>query len=295
MFNEITWQHLSQTQRLFHGRGHAYPGFEHVNIDWFSPIALITLYREVDDAWLEQLAKWLHTNLEGCRSVQVQFRCRAMAPQTVLLGEALDETVVEEQLRKYQIRFGRSQNHGLFLDMINGRDWLQAQAKDKRVLNLFSYTCAFSVAAIAGGAQEVVNVDLSKASLAVGRENHKLNGHDLSKVKFQGIDIFKSFGRLRKLGPFDILVCDPPSFQKGSVNIQRDYGKIIRRIPEFMAPGAELLLCLNSPDLDQEFLKQQVVENCEDCVFIEEIANPEVFKEAHQGKGLKVLRYQYRP
>ena len=295
MFNEITWQNLSQTQRLFHGRGHAYPGFEHVNIDWFSPIALITLYREVDDAWLEQLAKWLHTNLEGCRSVQVQFRCRAMAPQTVLLGEDLDETVVEEQLRKYQIRFGRSQNHGLFLDMINGRDWLQAQAKDKRVLNLFSYTCAFSVAAIAGGAQEVVNVDLSKASLAVGRENHKLNGHDLSKVKFQGIDIFKSFGRLRKLGPFDILVCDPPSFQKGSVNIQRDYGKIIRRIPEFMAPGAELLLCLNSPDLDQEFLKQQVAENCEDCVFIEEIANPEVFKEAHQGKGLKVLRYQYRP
>lgn len=293
MIEFIQWHDLSQTQRLFHGRGHAYTGFEHISVDWFSPVVLITLYKEVDSQWLTELAQWLNENIDGCQSVQVQYRCRSMAPQEILIGEDIQQTVVEEQGRKYHIRFGRSQNHGLFLDMLNGRDWLQANAENKKVLNLFSYTCAFSVAALAGGASEVVNVDLSKASLSVGRENHKLNQQDLSKVKFQGIDIFKSFGRLKKLGPFDILVCDPPSFQKGSVNIQRDYGKILRRLPDFMASGSELLLCLNSPDLDENFLKQQVEEYCPRCQFKEQLSNPEVFKEAHQGKGLKVLRYQF--
>jgi len=292
MIEFIRWHDLSQAQRLFHGRGHAYKGYEHICADWFPPVALITLYKEEEDTFVESLANWLNENIETCQSVQVQYRCREKAPQEVIIGEIIDETVVDENTRKYQIRFGRSQNHGLFLDMINGRDWLQARAKDKKVLNLFSYTCAFSVAAIAGGANEVVNVDLSKASLSVGRENHKLNQHDLTKVKFQGIDIFKSFGRLKKLGPFDILVCDPPSFQKGSVNIQRDYGKIIRRIPDFMKPGADLLLCLNSPDLDEEFLKAQVAEYCPACHFVEQLRNPDVFIESHQGKGLKVLHYR---
>ncbi|QOL26619.1 class I SAM-dependent methyltransferase [Thalassotalea sp. LPB0316] len=295
MIEFIRWHDLSQTQRLFHGRGHAYQGYEHVNVDWFAPVALITLYKEEDASFLMPIAHYLMTNLSGCQSVQVQYRCRPMAPRKVLLGEDITETVVQEHTRKYQVRFGRSQNHGLFLDMVNGRDWLAQHARHKKVLNLFSYTCAFSVAAIQGGASEVVNVDLSKASLAVGRENHKLNQQDLTKVKFQGIDIFKSFGRLKKLGPFDILVCDPPSFQKGSVNIQRDYGKIIRRLPDFMASGADLLLCLNSPDLDEAFLKAQVAEHCSDCQFIEQLDNPEVFKEAHQGKGLKVLHYKFKP
>tara|TARA_B110000503_G_scaffold56880_1_gene91053 strand:+ start:723 stop:1196 length:474 start_codon:yes stop_codon:yes gene_type:complete len=65
---------------------------------------------------------------------------------------------------------------------------------------------------------------MAKASLGKGRDNHKLNGQNLQGVKFEGVDIFKSYGRLRKYGPYDILVCDPPSFQKGSVNIEEAGG-----------------------------------------------------------------------
>ena len=114
----------------------------------------------------------------------------------------------------------------------------------------------FLIAAIAGGAKQVINLDMSKAALAVGRENHRLNDHDLSKVKYLGHDLFKSWGKVKRLGPYDIVIADPPSLQKGSVNIKRDYPKIIRRLPELLNIGGKALLCLNSPDLDFEFFRR---------------------------------------
>ncbi len=286
---------LSQCQRVFHGRGHAYDNLSHVNVDWFSPVLLITLYQEVEQSWLSEQVAGLRELFCDCRSIQVQHRYQRYAPIEVLSGEAISELVAVEHQLKYHLSLGKSQNSGLFLDIANGRQWLRQHAGGKNVLNLFAYTCGFSVAAIAGGAKQVVNIDMAKASLAKGRENHKLNQQDLSRVKFEGVDIFKSFGRLKKYGPYDILVCDPPSFQKGSVNIERDYQKILRRIPQLMKPGAELMLCLNSPDLDQAFLLSEVARECPDCVYQQTIANPEVFKEAHAGKGLKVLVFNYLP
>jgi 23S rRNA (cytosine1962-C5)-methyltransferase len=129
--------------------------------------------------------------------------------------------------------------------------------------------------------------------LSIGRENHRLNQHALERVVFQGVDIFKSWGRLKRYGPYDILVSDPPSFQKGSVNIQRDYHKIISRIPQLVKPGGLVMLCLNSPDLDDEFLLGQVIEYCPDCSLLEKIENPEPFVDAQEGKGLKVYLFKY--
>lgn len=285
------------SQRIFHGRGHNYEGLSHVNVDWLSPVILITLYQAVDKAWLakqvEELSKLaVFKNL--CTSIQVQHRYVKYAPIEVLWGENIEHTIVVENQLKYHIQLGKSQNVGLFLDMANGRRWLQENAENKNILNLFSYTCAFSIAAIAGGAKQVVNIDMAKASLSKGRENHKLNTQDLKKVKFEGVDIFKSYGRLKKYGPYDVLVCDPPSFQKGSVDIKRDYKKIIKRIPQLMSENADVVLCLNSPDLAEDFLLAEVERECPECVFVEKIDNPSVFIEAEKGKGLKVLRFRYQ-
>ena len=252
----------ASTQRLFHGRGHAYSGLEHICVDWFAPVILITLYREVDAQSLDELAKGLKQAIEACQSVLVQHRWQPMAPIECLLGEDLRQLHALESGLKYHIEFGRAQNHGLFLDMKNGRDWVQANAKDKNVLNLFSYTCAFSVAASHGGAKQVVNIDMSKPSLARGRDNHRLNSQSTDNIVFQAVDIFKSFGRLKKFGPYQMIIVDPPSFQKGSVNIERDYGKIIRRIPQLASPNADVMLCLNSPDLDETFLLNTVAQDC---------------------------------
>ena len=283
----------SEAKRLFHGRGHAYPGYEHISIDWLSPVVLITLYKEEDPEFIGQLAQQLFDAIEPCSSVQVQYRYLKEAPFELLLGEPVTETVVVESGLKYHISLGRSQNTGLFLDIRNGRSWVQDHANNANVLNLFSYTCAFSVAAIAGGATGVLNVDMSRASLTAGRENHRLNEQDVSKVNFQAVDIFKSFGRIKKYGPYDLLVCDPPSFQKGSVDIKRDYKKIIRRLPQFMNDGALLMLCLNDPDLDASFIQQMVEDECPTATYLESLNTPEVFVEAMVGKGLKVLIYRY--
>ena len=287
---------IQQSQRIFHGRGHGFNALSHVNVDWLSPVILITLYQAVDQTWLMQQKEALLTIeklASKTRSIQVQHRYQKYAPIEVLWGEAIEHTVVEEHQLKYHVQLGKSQNIGLFLDMANGRKWLKDHALNKSILNLFAYTCAFSVSALAGGAKQVVNIDMAKASLSKGRENHKLNKQDLQKVKFEGVDIFKSYGRLKKYGPYDILVCDPPSFQKGSVDIARDYKKIIKRIPQLMRKGAEVILCLNSPDLDEEFLRSEVARECPACIFQERLPNPAVFIEAKQGKGLKVLRFTY--
>ena len=110
-------------------------------------------------------------------------------------------------------------------------------------------------------------------------------------MKFEKLNIFKSFSRFKKRGPFDLLICDPPTFQKGSVDIARDYPKIIRRLDEFMATKSTLLLCLNSPELGRDFLIQQMAELAPRYMLIDEINPPEVYVEA-EGKGLTTLCFQ---
>ena len=235
ILDHINWEEVAslsenELQRLLHGRGFCFPSYSHINIDWLSPVILIIVYKEVEPAWLTQLSEGLLEKMRGLgftvKSIQVQYRCREFAPTEILFGEVITDFIALENGLKYKINLGSKQNYGLFLDMKNGRKWVQAKSKNKRVLNLFSYTCAFSSAAIAGGATQVVNLDMSKAALAVGRDNHRLNGHDLSKVKYLGHDLFKSWGKVKRFGPYDIVIADPPSLQKGSVNIKRDIRKL---------------------------------------------------------------------
>lgn len=293
----VDWSQIdfSQACRLFHGRGHAYENLSHLCIDWLSPIVLITLYQAETDSSVTALAQALADKIPLAQSVQVQYRYEKNAPIEVVLGEDLPETVVNEAGLDYQITLGRAQNTGLFLDMRLGRQWVRQHAQDASVLNLFSYTCAFSVAATAGGAKQVLNVDMSRASLTMGRHNHRINGQQTDNVYFQAVDIFKSFGRLKKYGPYDLLVCDPPTFQKGSVDIKRDYKKIIRRLPAFMKPNSWVMLCLNAPDLDEAFLHQTVADECPDCVYVESLSAPAVFVESMAGRGLKIALYRYQP
>ena len=283
-----------QCQRLFHGRGKCYPHWEHINIDWLPPVVLITLYQAMDETIVQQLASVLMDLLPNCRSVKAQYRYHSNGPFCTLLGETFGELEANESGLKFHLQLGKNRNTGLFLDMRNGRQWVRNHAKDKHVLNLFAYTCGFSVAAMAGGAKCVVNVDNNKSVLRKGRENHRLNGHSTEHVIFEGVDIFKSYSRLKKYAPYDLLICDPPTYQSGSVNVVRDYKKIIRRVPQLMQAGGELLLCLNSPELTPDFLHHTVAEECSRCKYMETLPPPAVFREAHPGRGLKILRFQYR-
>jgi 23S rRNA (cytosine1962-C5)-methyltransferase len=159
------------------------------------------------------------------------------------------------------------------------------------VLNLFAYTCGFSVAAIAGGAERVVNLDMSRPALSRGRDNHRLNGHDLGRVSFLGHDLFNSWGKLRKDGPFELIIVDPPSFQKGSFVLTRDYAKILRRLPDLLAPGGRVLACVNDPAIAPTFLIDEMAREASQLRFVERLANPPEFADSDPDAGLKVLLF----
>jgi len=285
---------IDQSQRMFHGRGHAFHGLEHVTVDWLAPVILITLYAPESRPDVEALADQLLAILPEGSSVQIQHRYLRDGPIDIVRGDSLNHVVMLEDNLKYNLSLGDARNIGLFLDMKHGRRWVQSQSKGLRVLNLFAYTCGFSVAAQAGGAASVLNVDMSSVALGLGRENHRLNGHSLANLRFEKLDIFKSFGRFVKRGPFDLLICDPPTFQKGSVDIARDYPKIIRRLDQFMAPDARVMLCLNAPNLSREFLVKHMQELAPDFELAEELKPPEVFVEI-EDRGLKIMVFGHNP
>jgi 23S rRNA (cytosine1962-C5)-methyltransferase len=161
------------------------------------------------------------------------------------------------------------------------------------VLNLFAYTCGFSVAAMAGGADGVVNLDMSKGALRRGQRNHQLNSHDMRGIRFLPHDLFRTWGKLKKAGPYELVVIDPPSFQRGSFVATNDYQRVLRRLPELLAPQAQLLICLNDPNIGVDFLIELMVEHCPQARFVERLANPDSFPERDPNSGLKVLRFGY--
>ena len=83
------------------------------------------------------------------------------------------------------------------------------------VLNLFAYTCAFSVVALQAGARLVVNVDMGQGTMATGQQNHQINGITAG-ASFLVHDIFKAWGKINRSGPYGLVIVDPPSYQKGS-------------------------------------------------------------------------------
>ena len=165
----------------------------------------------------------------------------------------------------------------------------------KRVLNLFAYTCSFSVAALDGGATHVVNVDMSRSALDWGRENHRLNGQDLRLVSMLPHNLFKSWWKIRQLGPYGVVIIDPPTRQRGSFVAEKQYGQVLKRLPEFAAPGAEVIACLNSPFLNTDFLPQQMARWCPQCRLLETLPAADDFPDRFPDRALKVMRFRYTP
>ncbi|MDB5980528.1 MAG: methyltransferase [Pseudomonas sp.] len=285
-----------EARRLFHGRGRRWAGLEDLTVDWLQGVLLVSLFREPEESAMAGLRDLLSTLSESPAWQQAQPRALLLQHRYLqdsrtewLLGEPFDTGVITENALQYKLDFGRNQNTGLFLDMRYGRRWVQEQAQGKRVLNLFAYTCGFSVAAIAGGAEHVVNLDMAKAALSRGRENHRLNQHDLSRVSFLGHDLFKSWARIKRDGPYDLIIIDPPSFQKGSFVLTKDYQRVLRRLPELLTPNGQVMACINDPAIGPEFLIDSMATEAPSLKFQERLENPPEFADAQVDGGLKAL------
>ncbi|MCG9696319.1 class I SAM-dependent methyltransferase [Shewanella sp. Isolate11] len=285
-------------ERLFHGRGGMFPESEHLCLDWFPPVLLLTSFKEITQDEVTRLTEAINQRFSSAvQDIPVnlvfQHRCGGQTQTQVLQGEVPEPHYVMENGAKFQVHLLRGQNHGLFLDMRAGRAWVKQHAKQRKVLNLFAYTCGFSVMALQGGADEVINIDMSKGALSIGKQNHLLNDF-AHGARFFGHDIFKSWGKLTKFGPYDLIIADPPSNQRGSFVATKDYARLLKRLPSLLAEQGDLLLCLNAPELDIAFLKQQVIDQCPTLEFVEQLANPSVFIDIDPNKALKVLRYRHQ-
>lgn len=283
---------LGDCKRLLHGRGKKWDEFSHLSIDWYPPSVLITTYKEISQADKESLVNCILKlqNLD-CQNILLQKRYLRGEAVEVLKGELLLESLAVENSEKYILNLKNPQNIGFFLDMSFGREWVKNHSQDKRVLNLFSYTCSLSISALKGGASEVLNLDMSKASLGLGEKNHTLNNVE-RKAKFIPYDIMNSFGNIKKKGPYDLVIIDPPTNQGDSFKVERDYYKILRKLGEMTNPNALIMACLNSPFLTSDFLLNGFKEHAPGFHFQEKVLSSFHEMESNPEEGLKILIFQ---
>lgn len=290
---KIRTREVIDSYRVFHGRGQLFPGLEFVTIDFFQPVILVTLFAEPPQHWLDDLFVQARPLFVECNTVLlVQRRYIAGAPSELVWGTLPEHCVARRGNLQFSLHLAQQQNSGFFLDMEPGRAWLEQCAQGKRILNLFAYTCAFSVVAVAAAAERVVNVDMSSAALNLGRSNHQRNGLDKTRSEFLAENILKSWGRIKKRGPYDVVIIDPPSYQKGSFIAAKDYAKVIRRLPELMPAGGLVLACLNAPELSESFLQQEFIEHCPQAEFVERLQPHEDFPDIAPEQQLKLLIYR---
>ncbi len=298
----------AEAQRIFHGRGGRYPGCEQWSLDAYPPVLVLTSFEPCDDEALARIhaalaARW--QDLAPGQALNWVFQCRAegqLSQTRLMAGQVPEAHEVSEAGARYQVHVLKGQNHGLFLDMAEGRRWVRdfvqqrhAQQPGVKVLNLFAYTCAFSVAALQAGAQQVINVDMSAGALAIGRHNHRLNALPTGAeagASFWAHDIFNSWGKISRKGPYDLIILDPPSYQKGSFVATKDYARLMRRLPDLLRSGGHALLCLNTPKLDCAFLQEQMQALAPDLQFLARVPNPAVFADVSEERSLKVLVYK---
>jgi len=158
--------------------------------------------------------------------------------------------IVGENRLKFIVNLSDYLDTGLFLDHRVTREKVKAEVKDKRVLNLFSYTGSFSVYAAAGEASEVVTVDLSKTYLDWAKRNMQLNGFtDPAKYTFIQADVLKYLDTVED-GYFDIVILDPPTFSNSKrmddiLDIQRDHVKLINDCLRSLEAGGKIYFSTN--------------------------------------------------
>lgn len=267
--------HETNAVRLVHGAADGWPGWY---VDRLGDFLLSQGEAPLTEAQDQQLIAWLpELKLRGAYHKILRRHVRQSRPAEVspkwVAGEVVpDELVVRENRLHFVLRFGEGYSIGLFLDQRENRrrflmnrvtadfPLFELDAPGAQVLNVFAYTCGFSVCAAKTGAR-VTSVDLSKKYLDWGRLNFALNSLDPAEHAFIYGDAFDWLRRFqRKRQVFDTLVLDPPTFstskESGTFNAERDYGSLLIEALPLVKPGGVLLACSNAARLKpEEFLR----------------------------------------
>ena len=261
---------VSQTDcyRLVNGEG---DGLSGVTIDRYGDFAVLNVFEDEARERARELAAVL-VRL-GARGVYLKLRVRAdlrrlsaaeLAPREPIAGDAAPERfLVHENGMAIHVELADGLSSGLFLDQRDNRRRVLGLAGGGRVLNLFSYTGSFGVAAALGGARRVVNVDLSGRALARARDNFEANGLDPNLHAFEQTDAVEFLKRAKR-GSFELVILDPPSFSSqaegGAFRIDKELGALAERAFSALAAGGSLLAVTNHKKTSQSRLRALVKE-----------------------------------
>jgi len=294
--------HLAATTafRLANGAGDGVPG---VDVDVYGDHLVVALSSEealaAREAVLDAAAALgpagVYLKLRPKHaSVLVDTRREDVAPRAPSRGApAPDELTIHELGLPYLVRLGDGLSTGIFVDQRENRRRVRELSGGARVANLFAYTGAFTVAAVAGGARSSVTVDISPGSLTWARKNLETlvgeippaTGTEPARHETIPADALAWLARVAAQGePFDLLILDPPSFattKQGRFSADGDYRKLAALAFRALAPGGRLLACTNHRGIARakfrRFLHEAARDSAREVVQMKDLPDPEDF------------------
>ena len=253
---------LTTAFRLFNQEG---DGFGGLTVDLYGDYAVFSWY----NSYVYQIRKVIS---EAFRQVfpevlgtyeKIRFKGLDYESAHVYGQEAPDFFTVLENGVLYQVFMNDGLMTGIFLDQHEVRGSLvDGLAMGKSLLNMFSYTAAFSVAAAMGGASQTTSVDLAKRSRESSQAHFQANGISTDDHRFIVMDVFEYFKYAkRKDLTYDVIVLDPPSFarnKKQTFSVAKDYHKLISQSLEILNPGGIIIASTNAANVSRQKFTEQI-------------------------------------
>jgi 23S rRNA (cytosine1962-C5)-methyltransferase len=257
---QLRWQVLGSTRpsalRLFSGESEGLPG---VAVDRYGDFVVVQWLSAGALPWRDELYEAITAQIAPA-GLYEQRRVRSLggqaAPEPAVKVAGRDaplEVVVEEADCRFAVDVTAPLGVGFFPDMRLGREAVAKHAAQRRVLNLFSYTGAFSVRAAKAGAAEVVSVDTAAKAHARARRNFELSGLDANQMELVTADAMKTLERFAdRRRSFDLVVCDPPTFSHGPsrpFSATADLARLASAAASVLSSGGLLAFATNATRL----------------------------------------------
>lgn len=253
---------LTTAYRLFNQDGDNFGG---VTIDRYADFVVFSWYNTFVYQYRDIIVKAFQKVYPAVKGGYEKIRFKGLDYESAhIYGQEAPETfTILENGVKYSVFMDDGLMTGIFLDQHEVRDALINElGLGKRVLNMFSYTAAFSVAAAMGGAIETTSVDLAKRSRELSQTHFEANGLNVTNHHFVVMDVFEYFKYAkRKNLTFDLIVIDPPSFarnKKQTFSVAKDYHCLISQALEVLSDDGTIIASTNAANLTVAQFKKQL-------------------------------------
>ena len=253
---------LTTAFRLFNQEG---DGFGGLTVDLYGDYAVFSWYNSYVYQIRQTISEAFSQVFPEVLGAYEKIRFKGLDYESAhVYGQEAPEffTVLENGVL-YQVFMNDGLMTGIFLDQHEVRGSLvDGLAMGKSLLNMFSYTAAFSVAAAMGGASQTISVDLAKRSRELSQAHFQANGISTDDHRFIVMDVFEYFKYVkRKALTYDVIVLDPPSFarnKKQTFSVAKDYHKLISQSLEILNPGGIIIASTNAANVSRQKFTEQI-------------------------------------